>query len=62
MAKLNPDLVKLDSDIRVLDTEVMLEMQGDKVLEPLGVSVSDRLELLTAWDRLRKRRQRVDAP
>ena len=59
VSKENPDLSKLDEDIRELDVEVMLERQGKRILEPLGVSSAERLELLSAWDSLRKRRQRV---
>ena len=59
VSKENPDLSKLDEDIRELDAEVMLERQGKRILEPLGVSSAERLELLSAWDSLRKRRQRV---
>jgi adenine-specific DNA methylase len=58
-AKLD-ELAKLDKAVRAsYQPEELLAKQDSVVLRPLGFCKQDSTRLLSAWDRLRKRRQRV---
>lgn len=53
------DLKKLDSDVRTLDTDSLLEKQSKKIFESLDISSVQSDLILNAWKQLRDRRQRV---
>ncbi len=54
-----PEIGKLDTLVRQLSVANVLEQQNRKVLGALGLSKSDQDELLSAWLRLKNRRQRL---
>ncbi|HEX7771671.1 MAG TPA: N-6 DNA methylase, partial [Pyrinomonadaceae bacterium] len=54
-----PELRKLDGSVRTKSALDILEQQNGKVLGTLGVSKTDQDRLLTAWLRLKRRRQRA---
>lgn len=53
------DLGSLDRRVRNSAVSDVLLQQASSVLGPLGVSETDTVALLGAWDRLRNRRQRI---
>ena len=55
------DVRSLDKAVRSLTTETVLERQSEIVLGTIGVSRSDRADLLTAWKKLRDRRHRISS-
>ena len=57
--KIRPDLRKLDSMVRKSSSADVLEMQNQVVLGMLGLSKAQQGDLLSAWVRLKNRRQRV---
>jgi adenine-specific DNA-methyltransferase len=56
-----PEIRKLDTLVRKSNVATVLEHQNKKVLGALGLSKSDQDQLLTAWLRLKNRRQRISA-
>jgi len=54
-----PQIRRLDRLIRDHDVETVLQVQSKTVLGPLGVSMSAQEQLLSAWIRLKNRRQRT---
>jgi adenine-specific DNA-methyltransferase len=57
--KMKPRLSSLDRLIRTVSAEEVLYDQNESVLGPLGLSAADQRALMSAWIRLRNRRQRV---
>ena len=53
------DLRTLDSDVRSLPTEALLERQGRAILGALGIAERDQGILLGAWKKMRDRRHRT---
>jgi len=58
-SSIRPEIRKLDTLVRQLSMENVLEQQNKKVLGTLGLSKSDQDQLLGAWLRLKNRRQRL---
>jgi adenine-specific DNA methylase len=56
---LRPELRKLDAAIRTMDAVDVLKQQNEKVLGAIGLSKGGQDQLLTAWLRLKNRRQRI---
>jgi hypothetical protein len=56
--RIQPQLRKLDTRVRSSPVIEVLETQSAEVLSPIGVSDSQREELLSAWLRLKNRRHR----
>jgi hypothetical protein len=56
---LRPQLQQLDKLVRKETAAVMLEKQSQIILGQLGMSRKEQEQLLTAWHRLKNRRQRV---
>jgi adenine-specific DNA-methyltransferase len=56
--KVRPRLRKLDVQVRTLPTVEVLDVQSQYVLGAMGVKRSEQEALLSAWLRLRNRRQR----
>ena len=57
----SPRIADLDSAIRRLPMDEVLERQTAKVLGGLGLTVDDQTRLLDGWNKLRDRRQRVSS-
>lgn len=55
---LRPQLRRLDTSVRALNAASVLEQQNERVLGALGLSKADQSQLLSAWLRLKNRRQR----
>jgi hypothetical protein len=53
------DLKELDNDIRTNPISSVLETHGRKVLEDIGLSKSKQTKLISGWEKLASRRQRV---
>lgn len=61
--KSSPALRKLDSEFRAGEApKSILQAQDSSVLGALGISPEEQRLLYSAWDKLRLRRQRADAP
>jgi adenine-specific DNA methylase len=58
---LRPQLGRLDRMVRQESATLMLEQQSERVLGHFGVTRSERETLLSAWLRLKNRRQRIPA-
>ena len=58
-AKVRPDLGKLDKLVRTSSASDVLEQQSTTVLGALGLSKPQQGDLLSAWLRLKNRRQRI---
>jgi len=56
---IKPDMSKLDELVRKSKVEAVLDHQNEKVLGILGLPKSDQDQLLSAWLRLKNRRQRI---
>jgi adenine-specific DNA-methyltransferase len=56
---LRPQMQRLDKLVREASAHVVLEQQGQHVLGELGVTRSKQSQLLSAWLRLKNRRQRI---
>ena len=56
------DTARLDTAVREMGAEQLLEQHGGRVLGALGLPEAIRAELLQGWIRLRNRRQRVPGP
>lgn len=54
-----PDIEKLDAEIRTRSTLDVLASHGSKVLEAMDIDKSDRQRIVDAWWALRNRRHRV---
>lgn len=54
-----PELRKLDTLVRKSNVETVLEQQNQKILGALGLHKSEQDQLLSAWLRLKNRRQRI---
>lgn len=57
--KIHPDLSKLDALVRKSSAAEVLEIQNEVVLGALGLSKAHQSDLLSAWLRLKNRRQRI---
>jgi hypothetical protein len=57
--KIRPNLRSLDTLVRKLSAADVLEKQNAAVLGALGLSTAQQGDLLTAWLRLKNRRQRI---
>lgn len=57
--KILPELSKLDALVRKLSAVEVLELQNEVVLGGLGLSKAQQGDLLSAWLRLKNRRQRI---
>jgi adenine-specific DNA methylase len=57
--RINPEIRKLDSIVREMNVIDVLEHQNKIVLGALGLSKSNQIPLLAAWQRLKNRRQRI---
>lgn len=57
--KIRPNLNKLDAMVRKLNAADVLEKQNEVVLGALGLSKAQQGDLLSAWLRLKNRRQRI---
>ena len=57
--KVRPDLRKLDALVRTSSATDVLEQQNVAVLGALGLSKTQQSDLLSAWLRLKNRRQRI---
>jgi adenine-specific DNA methylase len=57
--KIRPDLSKLDAMVRKSSAADVLERQNEAVLGALGLSKARQEDLLSAWLRLKNRRQRI---
>lgn len=57
--KIHPDLSKLDAMVRKSNAAELLEVQNEVVLGALGLSKAEQGDLLSAWLRLKNRRQRI---
>jgi len=57
--KIRPDLSKLDAMVRKSSAAEVLELQNESVLGALGLSKAQQGDLLSAWLRLKNRRQRI---
>ena len=57
--KIRPDLVRLDAMVRKSSAADVLERQNEAVLGTLGLSKTQQWDLLSAWLRLKNRRQRI---
>ncbi len=58
---LRPQLKELDRIVRRESAAVVLEQQSERVLGKLGVNRSEQEKILSAWLRLKNRRQRISA-
>jgi hypothetical protein len=58
---IRPELSKLDAMVRKSSAADVLEQQNDAVLGALGLSKAEQGDLLSAWSRLKNRRQRISA-
>ncbi|MGZ8906182.1 MAG: Eco57I restriction-modification methylase domain-containing protein [Methylobacter sp.] len=56
---IKPEIHKLDTLVRKSNVGTVLEQQNQKVLGALGLSKADQDQLLSAWLRLKNRRQRI---
>jgi adenine-specific DNA-methyltransferase len=56
---IKPEIHKLDALVRESNVATVLEQQNQKVLSALGLSKLEQDRLLTAWLRLKNRRQRI---
>ncbi len=59
--KIRPDLRTLDSLVRQSNAETVLERQNAVILGALGLSKAKQSDLLSAWLRLKNRRQRISS-
>lgn len=57
--KIHPNLSKLDAMVRKSSAVDVLERQNEEVLGALGLSKTQQGDLLSAWLRLKNRRQRI---
>lgn len=57
--KVKPRVVELDKAVRTMPMDAVLALQTKRVLGDMGLSKKDQGELLSGWNRLRKRRHRV---
>jgi adenine-specific DNA methylase len=57
--KIRPNLSRLDAMVRNLSAAEVLERQNEVVLSALGLSKAQQIDLLSAWLRLKNRRQRI---
>jgi adenine-specific DNA-methyltransferase len=57
--KIRPNLSKLDALVRKSSAADVLELQNEVVLGALGLSKAQQDDLLSAWLRLKNRRQRI---
>jgi hypothetical protein len=53
------ELQKLDESVKASDMLDVLEQQNRKILGAMGVAKADSDQLLAAWLRLKRRRQRA---
>lgn len=60
-ATIRPELSKLDAMVRKSSAADVLEQQNEAVLGALGLSKAEQGDLLSAWLRLKNRRQRISA-
>lgn len=58
-SSVRPEIRKLDTLVRQSNVATVLEDQNKKILGVMGIPKSDQDALLTAWLRLRNRRQRI---
>ena len=56
---ISPEICKLDALVRKSSVIDVLEQQNRKILGTLNLSKSDQDQLLSAWLRLKNRRQRI---
>jgi len=56
---LTPRVFELDKSVRSLPMDDVLKIQTGRILGDMGISGVDQSELLSGWNRLRNRRQRV---
>jgi adenine-specific DNA methylase len=55
---LEPNIRLLDEEVRTLPMDRVLGRQGERILKPLGLTDGEVAMLVSAWQRLRDRRQR----
>ena len=58
-SKIRPNLSKLDAMVRKSNAADVLGKQNEVVLGALGLSKAQQEDLLSAWLRLKNRRQRI---
>jgi hypothetical protein len=58
-ATIKPEIHKLDALVRQSNAGTVLEQQNQKVLGVIGLSKTEQDQLLSAWLRLKNRRQRI---
>lgn len=58
-SNISSDVDELDRLIRSTDMNTVLEIQGNNILAPLGVSSQEQQELLDGWKFLKNRRHRI---
>lgn len=58
-SKTRPNLSRLDAMVRNSSAAEVLERQNEVVLGALGLSHAQQTDLLSAWLRLKNRRQRI---
>lgn len=58
-SKISPRISELDTAVRTLPMDDVLELQTSHILGNLGLSKAQQYELLSGWHRLRNRRHRV---
>jgi adenine-specific DNA-methyltransferase len=58
-SKVKPELCELDTLVRKSNVATVLEQQNPKILGALGLHKSQQDQLLSAWLRLKNRRQRI---